>query len=331
MTAVDDVRPDLTVSLHRGPRAVARVAGPVAALAEAVGSPITASWPWVTDCLVDGVWALVVGAGDTVVAAALLNDVATEQGVLTTLSGTAGGHRGALHARDPLSAEVLGAALAEALAADPRQLALGPLAPSAALAALLRHLPSDVAVHPVEIPLLRPTGEPESELTPSMQRNLRKARNRLASDGVEVRVDIADDGAHIARLLPLVLTIARDRDHACRRESPLDDVVARRQWRTRLLGLAEQGKLRLATLLLDDEVAAYAIAVLDGTSLRVLDGRYVDRFARYAPGRLLEADLLERVRRSSRFDVIDWMTTVAPESLLGSNDADALVVLTGTT
>ena len=330
MTTLDH-SPELTVSVHRGPRAVARVAPAIASLARSVGSPITSTWPWVSECVVEGVWALVVAAGDTVAAAAVLNDTVTEAGVVTTLSGTAGGHRGALHAGDPAAAEVLGAALAAALVDAPRSLSLGPLAASDALASLLRHLPAAVTVEPVEIPLLRPQGEPEAELTPSMRRNLRKARNRLATDGVTARVETTDDGAHIASLLPLVLTVARDRDRACGRVSPLDDLAARRQWRSRLLGLAETGRLHLATLLLDDEVAAYAIAVTEGSCVRVLDGRYVDRFARYAPGRLLEADLLERVRRSEVYDVLDWMTTVGPDSLLASNDADALVVVTGTT
>jgi hypothetical protein len=59
----------------------------------------------------------------------------------------------------------------------------------------------------------------------------------------------------------------------------------------------------------------------------VLDGRYVERFSRYAPGRLLEAAVLEHVRGSHRLDLVDWMTTVGPESLLAANGSDPLVLL----
>ena len=317
----------LEAVVHVGLPEVTAVAPSVAALAGATGAPVTARWPWVADSLAPGAWAVTVNTGGEVVAAAVLTDA---DGV-TTLAGTSDGHRGALLARDAESGRTLGEALAHALQAGPRVFALGPVPATEALGALLQHLRAEVTIEPVVIPCLVPTGDAESELDKAVRRTLRKARNRLATDGVEARVEVVTDGAAIGALLPLVLTIARDRDRSGGRVSPLDDPTARRRWRSRLLGLADAGLLQLVTMLLDDELAAYAITVLDGDVVRVLDGRYVDRFARYAPGRLLEADLLEQVRRSPQLRCLDWMTTVAPESLLGRNAAEPLVLVRGRT
>ena len=101
-------------------------------------------------------------------------------------------------------------------------------------------------------------------------------------------------------------------------------------WARRLHNLAEQRELQLATICLDGEMAAYVLAVRDGRTVRVLDGRYVERWARYARGRLLEAELVRQVRTSVDLDDVDWMTTIAPDSLLGANATDPMVLIAGT-
>ncbi len=329
MTSVRVVGADLDIAVLVGVPDVMGVLPRVGELALAAQAPVTARLPWLAECLVEGVWALTVTRGSELVAAAVLNDDLVNGTVVTTLAGTAEGHRGALLHTDVASGRALGSAVAHALLAERRRFVLGPLGPSDALGSLLQYLRAEVTLQPVQIPLLRPVGEPESELSPTMRRNLRKARNRIATDGVDLRFEVVEDGRSIARMLPLILTIARDRDRACQRISPLDSGKARRRWRARLLGLAEAGVLRLGTLLLDDEVAAYVLVVVDADVVRVLDGRYVDRFARYAPGRLLEAALLEHVRETESLAVVDWMTTIGPESLLGTNEHEELTVVRG--
>lgn len=96
-------------------------------------------------------------------------------------------------------------------------------------------------------------------------------------------------------------------------------------WRWRLAELANLGSLELSTLHLDGEFAAYALGVLDGDAYRVLEGRFVTAWARYAPGRLIEAAMLERVLESPSLRRTDWMSSVAPETLIAANDADPMV------
>jgi hypothetical protein len=69
------------------------------------------------------------------------------------------------------------------------------------------------------------------------------------------------------------------------------------------------------------------LGVQDGNRYGVMEGRFVTALARYAPGRLLEAAVLERVAQDERYVGLDWMTGVAPETLLAANDADFAVVL----
>jgi CelD/BcsL family acetyltransferase involved in cellulose biosynthesis len=130
-------------------------------------------------------------------------------------------------------------------------------------------------------------------------------------------------------MLPLLESVSRDRDYAAGRTSPLDDPDVRRRWERRVRTLAADGSLRLATLRLDGELAAYLFGIVDGSTYRVLEGRYVGRWARYAPGRVLEAAVLDDVAGSPQFDTFDWMTTVAPETLLATNDVDPHIVIRG--
>jgi CelD/BcsL family acetyltransferase involved in cellulose biosynthesis len=111
------------------------------------------------------------------------------------------------------------------------------------------------------------------------------------------------------------------------RISDLDDVIRHRIWRHRVCDLAEEGLLELATLQVDGELAAYTLGVLDGAAYRLLEGRFVTRWARYSPGRLLEAVVVERALSQQGATVFDWMTAIAPESLLGRSGADPMVVV----
>ena len=57
------------------------------------------------------------------------------------------------------------------------------------------------------------------------------------------------------------------------------------------------------------------------------EGRFVTGWARYSPGRLLEIAVVERVLADETLTTFDWMTAVAPESLLGHNDSDPMVLV----
>ena len=52
----------------------------------------------------------------------------------------------------------------------------------------------------------------------------------------------------------------------------------------------------------------------------ILEGNLATRWARYAPGRVLESAVLQRVLDDRAMDYLDWMSAVASEHLLAAND-----------
>ena len=131
---------------------------------------------------------------------------------------------------------------------------------------------------------------------------------------------ITTDEREIAKLLPQVEELHRERDHAQGRRSELDDGEGRRIWRARLTNLARHQVLELATLRIDGELAAHVLGIAELTEYRIVEGTLATRFARYAPGRVLEAAVLQRVLDDPMVDRLDWMTSVASERLLAAND-----------
>ena len=295
---------------------------------------ITGSWRWIQASLDElsphrRPWLVSVGAGHVLDAVAVLVDDTEGTVRRTRLAGSEERHRGCLTARDDEAAARLGAALAEALMDGVREFVIGPVRPGPAVDALLAGLDVGVLVDEVEVPFVhldRPHG-----MSRGTERTLRKAANRLAADGVTARVEGVDKASDILTLLPSLESIFRDRDHASGRSSILDDPARRRLWQRRVRAAAGLGALRLSTLWLDDQLAAFVLAIDDGPALRILDGRYVGAWARYAPGRLLEAAVLEAAANGGTYDVLDWMTDIAPETLLATNDVERLLVIRGRT
>jgi len=331
------IAPAIEISVGVGVDAVAAIASPLSELIATIpGLPATARWPWISASVLkpaphEHPWLLSLAAGSTLVAAAVLLDDLSGSVVRTSLAGTAESHRGALLARDDYAGCRLGDALAASLMSGLREFSIGPVVQSPALAALVRGLPVGLVVEDVSVPLVRtgvglPTG-----ISHGSARSLRKARNRMAADGLVPEITVSADGSEITGSLPLLESISRERDHQGGRMSPLDDPARRRLWQRRVIALAAEGRLRMATLRLNGELAAYVLGIEDGRSYRVLEGRYVTRWARYSPGRVLEAAVLDAATIADSVDELDWMTGVAPETLLAANDVDRLVVVSGRT
>jgi Acetyltransferase (GNAT) domain len=331
------VAPALEVRVVHGADAVASNAALLTELIDAVpGLPVTARWPWLSSSVLkpaphEHPWLVSVAAGDRLVAAALLLNDRSGSVVRTSLAGTAENHRGVLLACDDQAGDRLGEALADALMSGMREFTIGPVDQSAALGALLRELPIGLVVDEVFVPVVRTTAGVASGFSRGMERSLRKAGNRMEADGLVPEIAVTADGGEITGALPLLESISRDRDHLGGRTSPLDDPHRRRLWQHRVIALAAEGGLCMATLRFDGELAAYVLGIEDGSSYRVLEGRYVTRWARYSPGRVLEAAVLEAVSNDDSFEALDWMTNVAPETLLAANDVDRLVMVSGRT
>ncbi len=159
-------------------------------------------------------------------------------------------------------------------------------------------------------------------LSRNMRKQIRRAHAQLQERGVEVEVHFESDIDKIAAMLPRLADAHLERDHLTRRSSDLDDPAAKTFWYRVLCAHNEIGKVEIATLRLNGELAAYVVGLLDEESWRVFDGHMVSRFSEYSPGRLIEAAVVDRVVTDKRFSEIDWMSGVAAEKLLCSTDSE---------
>jgi Acetyltransferase (GNAT) domain len=328
----------LSVELSHGLRAVAALEVELTALAVSCAAPLTARPAWQLAAAAASSrlapWVLLARdeAGVAVGAVVLVDHLQGRRTVRTTLGGTDGGHRGAILTDDPAVAWALGESWRAARAGQhrPPPVTLGPLPSDSLVVEAFGAGLSGSRQEPTDsIPVIdRAAGvDPADYLTDGMRRSLRKAANRLAGDGRAAVSRFTSDCAEIRGLLPQLEQVYRHRDHVHGRTSELDDTVGHQTWRHRVLDLAETGSLELATLHIDGELAAYALGIVDGAVYRLLEGRFVTGWARYSPGRLLEAMVVERALADAAVTTFDWMTAVAPESLLGRNDADPMVLV----
>lgn len=323
------------VEVVTGPCELLAVLAEVDELATRCDAPITARGPWLRATLESlgdahpwGV--LAYDAYRRLVGAVLLVDQIAELAEVTSLLGTDAGHRGAILTQQPAVATALGRAVAEAIGTRRRWpcLSLGPLpATDVTVAAFVASFDGFALEPMAPIPGIRRTGDGDaaSYLANGMQRTLRKARNRMLTDGRRGRIATTADATVILEALPTLEQLHRERDHAQGRRAYLDDEISSRRWRGRLRTLAQTGRLELATLLIDDELAAFVLGSHDGASYQLLEGRFVSAWARYSPGRMLESAVVQRWLDDDTVCSFDWMTAAAPETLLATNVADPVV------
>ncbi|HTY71918.1 MAG TPA: GNAT family N-acetyltransferase [Actinomycetes bacterium] len=278
-------------------------------------------------------WAVIVrGADGGLTAAVFLVTIPGRAADTVWLAGSLMGHRSPILAADEDAAHRLGLGLMHALEARTRRawIDLGPVDPSSGhLDAFLAAAPgiSAFPVDPVPVVRRRGSSDVDDYLSPGMSRTLRKARNRLRGDGRTSRMEATRLPDEILGRLPELDACHRDRDHTQGRLSDLDDPRNRRIWFARLRRLAAAGLLELATISIDDDLAAYVLGLVDRGVYRVLEGHLVTRYARYAPGRLLEAAVVDRALKDPTLGTVDWMTSRAPDRLLCSNDLEPVVML----
>ncbi len=167
-------------------------------------------------------------------------------------------------------------------------------------------------------------------LSKSKRKQLRKARNRIEQAGLEMIIGFDRGRAISSELLDEVEAVHVSRDRDARRNSDLDRPAEREFWRRVVEGGNEDWEIEIATLRLDGELAAYAVAILDGDTYRIYDGRMSTDWQHYSPGRLVEAAALQRALSDQRFTVLDWMSGIAAEKLLTTNFAESRVRLVAT-
>ncbi len=167
-------------------------------------------------------------------------------------------------------------------------------------------------------------------LSKSKRKQLRRARNKIENDGLEMVIAFDRGRAISAELLDEVEAVHVSRDRHARRNSDLDRPAEREFWRRVVEGGNDEWEIEIATLRLDGELAAYAVAILDGDTYRIYDGRMSTEWQHYSPGRIVEAASLSRALSDQRFTVLDWMSGIAAEKLLTTNFAESRARLVAT-
>jgi len=312
--------------------------GELEALAQRCGAPVTARGTWILSGAASGPqpWAVLVRdpSGFLRAGAVLVEVDGVERGTrIVTFAGSDLGHRGAILADDRLWARRLGIALSRTLPARTSGWAveLGPIdADAATLTGFTAGFPQLVKMAADPIPMIRRElglDQALDYLAPAMRRTLRKATNRLANDAYSLDIQFTRSHSEIRALMPELEQSHRNRDHDRGRSSDLDEHDGLHTWRSRLTDLSLDGLIEVATARIDGALAAHVVGVRDGATYRVLEGHYVTAWGRYAPGRLLEAAVVQRMLDEPDMVALDWMTSVAPESLLATNAIAPMVVL----
>jgi CelD/BcsL family acetyltransferase involved in cellulose biosynthesis len=336
-------RPDARLlRLHVVPSSrLAELTGQLDRLAAQCGAPFTAGQDWLsaTWAVIEQheAWAVIVRdeLGDLCAAVVVLERSCGEHQLVTSADAHLG-FRGSILAVDDRAAALLGYGLRRQLQyrATPTVGMLGPVASDTiGLAEFCANL-GEAEVNAVDpIPLIRRTGSTEAGayLSANMRRTLRKARNRLATDGRSAVISFTDRPDEIRDVLPALHRLHVRRDHSRGLSSNLDSAEESAIWKQRLLAMADRGALELATMHIDGELASYTLSVLEGETLSVLEGVLDPEWSRYAPGRLLETAVLQRMLDNPALITLDWTSPVAPESLLAANGTTAISVVTMTT
>ena len=313
-----------------GPDVLDHLGAELDELVQAAGAPVTArgTWlrAWVDAYQPDEPWAVAVRERTTgrLDAVALLWSRSEDDHEAITPLGRRQSDRGVLPVRSPEAADALAAALVSCLSTRTRPwaLRLGQLpARDPVVAGVVRRLDSARSVPGLPIPGVE-FGEAttiEPWLGRGLRKQLRKARNRLDADGDEAEVAFTRDAGDVAVLLDEVERTHRSRERDALRTSDLESASGLTFWRNTILQHAENGEVEVAVLRLGGELASYVVSLLDGDSYRVFDGRCATAWARFSPGRLLEAATLERAVGDGRFARVDWMNGCASEKLLAAN------------
>lgn len=277
------------------------------------------------------VWAASVTVGGRLDAALVLHETLSADGVrMVQALSPRGGDR----LLPAIASEEAGFELARTIEqglrarSDPWSLSLGPVPESDSfLDQLHARLPNSRLLAGDAIPMVDPTancagvwGSDCPCLSTNMQRNLRKARNRLATDGFLAHFDTVGDPGGIDQWLERVWELRCERDDFAGRRHLDPEGKVKQFWVNSLRAQAEVGAVELSLLHIGERLAAYVLALTDESTFRVLEGRFNSQLARYNPGRLLEADVVCRsVCQGGRS--LDWMNAVAPEKLVAATSA----------
>jgi hypothetical protein len=210
-------------------QALLDVRGELADLAVRCQLPVTASPDWVfaTLAAVSNAqpWAVLVRDEDHVLRASLILFESEPDRV--EMVGTDQGNRGAIAADSADAVVALAEGVHRSLRGRPSgsPVVLGPVdATHPHTQMFCAALPGSTLIEDDPIPLIRNEGQVLTHyLSNGMRRQLRKARNRLDTDGLDWTISVTTDANVISSQLPVLEQCHRERDHVHGRTSALDD------------------------------------------------------------------------------------------------------------
>jgi CelD/BcsL family acetyltransferase involved in cellulose biosynthesis len=328
----------LTTTLLIGREVLDDLGAEFDALAADTRAPVTNRRPWL-EAWIEAypeieVWAFACRTKDRLVGACLL--AARQRGEALELIGLGHGRndRSWFYLADTAAAEATAEAIAGRLEqlSQPWTLRIEQLSAGEELAdALVRRLPAIRLVPGRDIPGVDfgQAGSVEAHLSKNLRKQLRKCRNRLADDGIDFDITFTRVTEELQALLPEVETVHRQRDHDVGRTSDIDDICGRALWQGLIACHIKMGVVEIASLRLEQELAAYVVSFIDGDSYRVLDGRFTTKWERYSPGRILETETLAYAMTYPLVTRLDWMNSVAPDKLIACNNIEHTLDLVG--
>jgi diguanylate cyclase len=329
------------VEILRGIREVEPLLAALDLFHRDVGAPVTARWPWLSSWFnlhPDSELRLMIvrsNGSEVIDAAAILavTQVGSRTKVFTVSEQSA--TVASIFARDEASADRLAAGIADFVLelSNGWELDIQQVhAKNPAAEALDRYIPALSVESTLPIPQVKftPGMTTGLALSKNMRKQLKRGTAKLDADCPGWHIKFVSSTDEIMALLPDVEETHVERDHDRRNESDLDNALSRRFWQETIVAHSYTGELELAALMIDDAVASYVLSFVDGDTYRVFDGRMNSRYAKYSPGRILEAATLDRALTDPRFDCFDWMTGVAPETILAVNDWEQRVRLRAT-
>ncbi len=192
------------------------------------------------------------------------------------------------------------------------QLALGQLdAGDLVLPALAKRLPGAVVEAGPPMPQIVRVGT-EYLISRNRRKNVNNATNRITADGRTWERVVVGDAENLERWLPAMVRLRRGRDHASGRRSHLDEPAVLAFYEAVVRDAVPRGRAAINLLVVDGEVAGYALAMYDGAAHRLFDGRVAEDFQRYRGGMVCDLMAVRRAVEDPDVTTFDWLRGSTP-------------------
>jgi CelD/BcsL family acetyltransferase involved in cellulose biosynthesis len=165
----------------------------------------------------------------------------------------------------------------------------------------------------------------EGRLAGRLLRDLRRRRRRLEDEGV-LTFEVADGAAGLEDLLEEGFRVETSGWKAAQQTAIVSRPETRRFFTEIARWASGRGSLRLAFLRLDGRALAFQLGLEEGGAYYFLKGGYDSEFHRYAPGKLLVHEMLERAF-SSGLERFEFLGQPEPWKLEWTNDTRVLLIV----